>query len=261
MKKILAMLLALTTIFAFAACDKDDIADDATTNVEDTEADVNSEDVVTNTEDTEAVVEGEGVMTYAEYIAAELDSPVVIEAYVQAKQSWWDNKATIYTQDKDGAYFIYEMVCSEADYEKLVPGTKIQVTGFKTAWEGEVEIASGATFEIIEGDTYIAEPIDLTDKLASEELINYQNQLALFKGMTVENVEYKNNTPGDDIYLTLTKDGASYDFCVEYYLTGDTTDVYKAVGDLKLGDVIDVECFVYWYQGVNPHITAVSAAQ
>ena len=43
----------------------------------------------------------EGVMTYAEYVAAELESEVVIETYVQAKQSWWENKATVYTQDGD----------------------------------------------------------------------------------------------------------------------------------------------------------------
>ena len=47
-------------------------------------------------------VKSEGVMTHAEYVAAELDTQVVVEAYVQAKQSWWDNKATVYAQDKDG---------------------------------------------------------------------------------------------------------------------------------------------------------------
>ena len=79
-------------------------------------------------EGTEA--KSEGVMTYAEYDAAALESEVVIETYVQAKQSWWEDKATVYTQDKDGAYFVYNMVCSEEDYEKLVPGTKIKVTGY-----------------------------------------------------------------------------------------------------------------------------------
>ena len=54
----------------------------------------------------------EGVMTYAEYDAAALDTQVVIEAYVQAKQSWWENQATVYAQDKDGAYFLYNMACS-----------------------------------------------------------------------------------------------------------------------------------------------------
>jgi len=211
---------------------------------------------------TDASTDDVKVMTYAEYAAAEVDAAVVIEAYVQAKQSWWDNKATIYTQDKDGAYFIYEMSCSEEDFAKLVPGTKIRVTGFKTIWEGEVEIASGSTFEIIEGaHTYIAEPVDLTDVIATEDLINYQNQLAVFKGMTVEKVEFKNGEPGDDIYVTLGLNGASYSFCVERYLTDPETDVYKTVSTLEVGKVIDVEGFVYWYKGSNPHITKVTVVQ
>jgi hypothetical protein len=70
------------------------------------------------------------VMTYEEYAAAELDSPVHIEAYVQATQSWWDNKITVYAADEDGAYFIYELACSEEDAAKLIPGTKIAVKGY-----------------------------------------------------------------------------------------------------------------------------------
>lgn len=73
----------------------------------------------------EADVKSEGVMTHEEYIAADLDTEVVIETYVQAKQSWWEDKVTVYTQDKDGAYFLYDMACSEEDYEKLNVGTKI----------------------------------------------------------------------------------------------------------------------------------------
>ncbi|MBQ4051097.1 MAG: hypothetical protein IJD13_05655, partial [Oscillospiraceae bacterium] len=67
-----------------------------------------------------------------------------------------------------------------------------------------------------------------------------------------------NGTPGDDIYVTVAKDGVSYSFCVEIYLTGEDTDVYKAVGELKAGDVIDVTGFLYWYEGVNTHITGVT---
>ncbi|MBQ8249937.1 MAG: hypothetical protein IJY93_08720 [Clostridia bacterium] len=256
MKKILAMLLALAMASTFAACgnDTDDGEDTSadTTVAEDTTA----EDTTVAEDETDAAV-----MSYADYVAAELESEVVIEAYVQAKQSWWDNKATIYTQDEDGAYFIYEMACSEEDYAKLVPGTKIKVTGYKTAWEGEVEIASGATFEIIEADPYIAEAIDLTDKLGTDELINYQNQFAAFKGMTVEAVEYKNGEPGDDVYLTLGYGDASYSFCLEIYLTGADTEVYQTVGTLEVGDVVDVEAFVYWYQGANPHVVSITVAE
>ena len=203
----------------------------------------------------------EGVMTYAEYVAAPLDAEVVIECYVQATQSWWDNKITVYAADQEGAYFLYELACSEADAAKMIPGTKIKVTGYKGEWGGEVEVMDG-TFEFVEGGiNYTAQPVDLTALLGTEELISYQNQLATFKGMTVKAIEYKNGEPGDDIYVTLTKGDADYSFCVERYLTGPETEVYAAVGALKAGDVVDVTGFVYWYNGVNTHITAVFPAE
>src|SRR5574344_1551130 len=87
-------------------------------------------------------------MTHEQYVAAEMQSEVVVETYVQAHQSWWDNKVTVYCQSPDGAYFLYELACSEADAEKLVPGTKIRVTGSKGEWAGEVEIMDG-TFEFV----------------------------------------------------------------------------------------------------------------
>jgi len=203
----------------------------------------------------QADVKGEGVMTYAEYAAAEMDAEVVIETYVQGKQSWWDNKGTFYTQDKEGGYFLYEMPCTEEEYNKLEVGTKIKVTGYKTEWSGEVEIVD-ASFEILEGK-YVAEPMDATELLGKDELINHQNKLAIFKDMTIEAIEYKNGEPGDDIYVTVSKDGNSYSFCVEVYLTDPDTDVYKTVGELEVGDKVDVTGFIYWYEGVNTHITEI----
>ncbi len=203
----------------------------------------------------------ETVMTYADYAAAELDAEVTIVTYVQATQSWWDNKITVYTQDQDGAYFLYEMACSEEDAAKLVPGTQIKVKGYKGAWAGEVEVMD-ATFEFVEGgDTFIAEAMDATALLGTDELIDHQNKFVAFKGLTVESIEYKNGEPGDDIYVTVSLNGQSYNFCVERYLTGPDTDVYKAVGELKTGDVINVEGFLYWYEGVNTHITSVAIAE
>lgn len=197
-------------------------------------------------------------MSHADYVAAEMDSQVTVETYVQATQSWWDNKITVYAQSEDGAYFIYEMACPEADASKLVPGTKIRVTGTKGEWAGEVEIMD-ATFEILKG-SFIAEPVDVTALLGTDELIAHQNEKVVFKGLTVSKVEYKNGEPGDDIYVTFTYGDESYEFCVERYLTGPETEVYAAVGELQPGDVVDVEGFLYWYEGVNTHITAVTKA-
>ena len=209
----------------------------------------------------------EGVMTHADYIAAEIDAEVVVETYVQAKQSWWDNKATVYCQSEDGAYFLYEMACPEEDYAKLVPGTKIRVTGYKGEWAGEVEIVD-ATFEILEG-SYIAEPADMTTLLGTDELIAHQNEFVSFKGLTIEAYDengaafaYKNEAEKtDDLYFKASYNGTTYDFCVECYLCGSDTDVYKAVEALNVGDVVDLEGFLYWYEGANPHVTALTVAK
>ena len=115
-----------------------------------------------------------------------------------------------------------------------------------------------ATFEFAGEDTFVAEAIDLTEKLGTEELINYQNQLATFKGLTVKSISFKDDEWDKDIYVDLTYNDATYSFCVENYLTGPDTDVYKTVAALEAGDIVDVEGFVYWYKGVNTHITAVT---
>jgi len=214
----------------------------------------------------------EGVMTYAEYEAAALDSPVTVETYVQGKTSWWENKGTLYTQDGDGAYFIYDMQVSQDDYNKLVEGTKIKVKGYKSEWSGEVEIID-AEYEIEPG-SYIAQPKDVTDLLGKDELIRHQNQKVSFKGMTVEAAgkdDSGNDVPflynwdgsgqrGNDVYFNVSKDGRTYTFLVRSYLTNEDTEVYKAAENLKIGDKVDLEGFLYWYEGVNPHITSIHPA-
>ncbi len=259
MKKFLALTLALVMALSLAACAEepkpfDDI--DVNLTTADLAGLVGTEEATTPA-DTTPAADAVKAMSYQEYAAAAMDSEVTIEAYVQAHQDWWDNKITVYAQDVDGAYFLYEMACSEADAAKLVPGTKIRVTGTKTEWSGEVEIVD-SKFEIIEGDTWVAEPYNATLELITDELLPLQNQLALFKGLTIEKIEYKNGEPGDDIYLTVSKMGQSFSFCVERYLTGPESDVYKTVGTLKVGDCVDIEGFVYWYNGPNPHVTAIT---
>ena len=151
-----------------------------------------------------ACAAAEGVMTHEEYVAAELDTEVTVETYVQAKQGWWNDAATIYTQAEDGAYFIYSMPISQEDYDKLVPGTKIRVTGYKAEWSGEVEITE-AKYEVIEADPFIPEALDVTELLGSEELIAHQNELVSFKGMTVE---AKKDPAGNDVAFLYNWDGS-----------------------------------------------------
>lgn len=266
MKKLIAALLALAMVLAFAGCAKTGEPTGTTAApVETTQAapetTAAAETETTAAAETEPAAEAAAPMTHAEYVAAAIDDAVTVETYVQAHQSWWDNKVTVYCQSPDGAYFLYNLACSEADAEKLVPGTKIRVSGDKVEWSGEVEIMNG-TFEFVDdGDTYIAEALDATELLGTDALIDHQNELVSFTGLTVESIAYKNDEPGDDIYVTFGLNGESYNFCVEAYLTGPDSEVYTAVGELEVGDVVNVEGFLYWYEGVNPHITAISVAE
>ena len=233
MKKIIAMLLVLATVFAFAAC--------------------------TPADPTEPSTPDNKAMTYAEFMAAAVDTKCVVEFYVQATQGWWNDSIVIYGQTEEGGYFCYGTVCTEEQSKQLVPGTKVRVTGPKKIFDGEVEIAEGQ-LEILGGDTWIADSMDVTALLGTDELEQHMNKKVCFKGLPFEGLEYKNGEPGDDIYVTVGYNGASYDFCVEVYLTGPETDVYKAFETLQVGDVVDVEGFLYWYKGATPHIPRIKPA-
>lgn len=276
MKKLTVLLLICTLALGCAGCGGSNDGGNSSDSNANAGSDAAQDESGEDSEEPDAASDdepdekSEGVMTYEEYADAEVDSEVVVETYVQAKQSWWEDKATFYTQDKDGAYFIYEMPCSEEEYEELVPGTKIKVTGYKAEWSGEFEIVD-ATYEIEDGN-YIAEAEDVTSLLGKDELIDKQNKFVAFKGMTVEAAgqdDAGNDVPflyswdgsgqdGDDLYFNVSLDGETYTFTVESYLCDNTTDVYKAVTELQIGDTVDMEGFLYWYEGVNPHITSVT---
>lgn len=284
MRKIVCAVLALCLAASMAACagnttsgsstaSDSSVTSETSVSQEETSSDVASEDTDSQSSEEGSEASGE-VLSYEEYMAAELDSEVTIQAYVQAKQSWWEDKATVYLQDQDGGYFAYGMVCSEEDYEKLTEGTLIQVTGFKSEWSGEIEIMDGSFTFVEDGDTFVAEPLDVTEMLGTDELESHQNEKVSFKGLTVEASTDANNNEaaflyndngsgadGDDLYFNVSYNGQTFSFVVESYLCDSSTEVYKAVEALEVGQTIDCEGFLYWYEGANPHITSVTVAE
>ena len=266
MKKFIALLLALVMIMGLVAC--------GTTN------NTNKPEGTTTTP-TENKTDTVKVMTYAEYVAAADGSVVTVEFYVQDTEGWWFNDKpevnsgviTVYGQDKNGGYFAYELRCEEADAAKLTPGTKIRVTGDKATWNGEVEIMNG-TFTFVEGaDTYIAPAKDVTALIGKAELADAINQFITIKGATV--VASKNaagedsaflyswdgsGKQGDDVYFAVSVGETTLTVCIESYHRGADTDVYKAAEALKVGDKIDLEGFLYYYNDAQPHITGIKAA-
>lgn len=243
MKKFLALLLAMTMLVAFAGCETEEALP-------------------------------EGVMTHAEFAAAAMDSEVTVHTYVQAVESWWDGCCQIYAQSKDGAYYIYDYACTEEEAAKLVPGTKIEVTGFKSEWSGEVEITD-AKIKILEGSWTVESAADVTALMGTDKLAEHMNELVAVKGLTVVASKdadgndvpflYKwdgSGSQGDDIYFNVEVGGNVFTFTVNAYMIGHGagSDVYKAVEALKIGDKIDIEGFLYWYNAPQPHVTSVKAA-
>ena len=275
MKKFGSIVLTAAMVLSLTACGKAAEAPAAEAPVEEEAVEETVEEVEEVVEEAEEAVEETAeeasdvaITSYADYAAADVDTEVTVETYVQAHQSWWEDKVTVYSQNEDGAFFLYNMACSEEDAAKLVPGTKIIVTGYKSEWSGEVEIAD-ATFTFAEdGETFIAEAEDVTDKVGTDALADDMNKFIAMKGLTVEaanedGAAYLYNwdgsgSQGDDLYFNVSLNGETYTFTVESYLCDSSTDVYKAVETLQVGDVIDLEGFLYWYEGPQPHVTNIT---
>ena len=127
------------------------------------------------------------------------------------------------------------------------------MTGYKAEWSGEIEITD-ATFEFAQG-AFRAEVADVTGLLGNPDvMLDFQNQLSYFSGMKVEPYDetgaafaYKDEAgKTDDLYFKASKGGTTYDFCVEFYLRGQDSEVYKAVEALQVGQKVDIFAYLYW---------------
>jgi len=253
MKKLLVALLTVLMVLGLVACGQK--------KQEETKTEETTEKKEETTTDK--------VATHAEYVAAPVGTKLTIQAYVQDSQSWWEGSQTLYLQDKDGGYFVYNLAVDEDTSKKLVPGTKVQITGTRADYAGEIELGEDdlgnkpQLDKIIEGDTWTATAEDVTSLIGKDELKNHMNKLVSFKGLTVEGAPMYNwdgsGKQGDDVYFSaVTSDGQKVSFLVESYLRGKDTDVYKAAEGLKAGDVIDIDAYLYWYEGANPHVINIT---
>ena len=111
------------------------------------------------------------------------------------------------------------------------------------------------TFEFVDdGEEFIAEPVDVTELLGTDELINHQNEFVSFTGLTVEPAAEGSDaaflysydgsgSDGDDLYFNASYNGQTYTFTVEEVKAGgkgftydDTVyEVAIAVTDLGAG--------------------------
>ncbi len=267
MKKILALVLALCLIFALAACGQQAApAEKPAETPAEQPAETPAEQPAEQPTE-EPAPEKPAAMSYAEFAAAAIDDPVCVECYVQAHESWWDNKVSVHAADEDGAYYIYEMACTEEDAAKLELGQKIRVSGFKGEWAGEVEIVD-ATFEFVDDMRFI-EPADFNSVFGTEELAEHINQYFYVTGTVADKGDgaaffYNWDNSGEDgkcdLYFDVEINGEIFTFVARRYLTEPGSEVYEAVKNLQVGDEVEITAFLYWYEGPQPHIAFIQPA-
>lgn len=113
MKKVIAFFLMLCFTMIFCAC-----ADNPETTTE-----------VEIIED--LTKEAEGVMSYEQFQQLNEGDPVVLNVRVEKKISWEDYKAVIAVKDSEVSYVLTDVICSEDEFEQLLIGSIIRVTGYK----------------------------------------------------------------------------------------------------------------------------------
>lgn len=270
-------------------------AEDAEADADDAEAD-GAEDAAS-----EASAD---VMTYEEFAAADPGTEVVIETYVQAVQAWADGTTTIYAQDEDGAYLIDQVECAYATYETLEQGVQIKVTGIKSGLEtdadetdaddaeteAETEAAeddaadassedaaastavriTDAAIEVEDG-SYVAEAVDVTGLLGTDELAEHQNEYVSFSGMTIvafddgEIFHYGKDgsgEDGDDLYFNASYNGETYTFEIAVGLCDISSVPYNFTKILEEGYVLDMSGFLCWDEdGAVPHINEMQFSE
>ena len=264
MKKAALLIIISVLVFALAACAADPVPSNNSNNS-------------ANTDNSTVKPEDVAAMKYSEYMAAAENSNVVIEGYVQKYAYNKEyHKVSMFICDDDGAYYAYGAACSEEQASKLAEGIHVKVSGKKSSWSGETEIGEGCIFYILEGSR-IYDAVDISGKLSqTAELEKMMNQKIRVSGLLVEASTDAEGNPasflynwdgsgkkgaGSDLYFSLSEDGKAYSFCVESDEDAEGSEVYSAVTSLNIGDIIDLEGMLYWYNGPNVHVSRVNVAK
>ena len=211
----------------------------------------------------------ETVSTYSDYLLSNGDQPVTIESYLQEKDAWNEGKTNIWLQDEEGAYYIYSLPCSLEEYEALDQGRKLRISGYKAEFSGQLQLTD-AVFFLLDG-TYLASPFDASAFLGSDELYLHQNQRVRFRDLKIEPMfdgvsafYYGWDNSGSpekqsDLYFTASNSGEMCTFLIKSSLRGTESEVYRAVQNLRIGDTVNLEGILSWYNGPQPLVTVIAS--
>ena len=204
------------------------------------------------------------IMTYEEFMNAEIGSTVTVESNVQAVQKHADGTVSLYLQDADGgAYYVSSMTCTPDQANTFTKGARIIVSGEFALVNDHIEIGGSVRFQMVDGGTkYVAPATEIEyEYYYYHEFANYMNMRVTLDGIVISRIELADGAASagesdDDIYVFVRlKDGTELCFCVERDLMGPETELYQVCGHLQAGQTVNLEGFLYWYNGAYLHIT------
>lgn len=211
---------------------------------------------------------GASVSDYTQFLADDGLNPVTIESFLQLKLDWEEGHTSLYLQDDTGAYYVYRLACTQEEYEALLPGQKLRVTGYKTEFSGEPELTD-ATFSVLEG-TFLAEPVAVPDSVDADGLYRYVNHKITLRGFRIDPMfdgrsaffyGWDNSgsaEEGSDLYFTVSGSGFSCQAVVKTQMQTPEAEVYRTVQSLQLYDRVELSGILTWYNGPQLLVTAVS---
>ena len=138
------------------------------------------------------------LVNWEDYVAAPIDYTLSVQGVVTALtgKSVGNTYNTIYIQDNDGGYYIYDMA-SDPVADGIKVGMTIKVRGTKDIYSGTHEVKE-AVAEIVDQTIKTIEPVDYTtiytnaQSLKAEDLVAKQGFLVTIKGVQITGQNLEN---------------------------------------------------------------------
>ena len=137
--------------------------------------------------------------SFAEYVAAQDDDTVVCKGVITAmlSKAKGNSSNSIYFQDSDGGYYVYNLAEDPYTELGLKEGMTIRATGIRDTYSGTYEIIN-TTIEILDDTINMPAPVDFTEIYTNAEvltdaaLVGPQSMLVTVKGVEITSQEASN---------------------------------------------------------------------
>ncbi len=189
------------------------------------------------------------IVTIEVAYALEDDDAVKVQGVVIADEYY----RTYFVQDLTGGIAVYTSDSAlQAIFEANV-GKEVIVTGVRDSYNGLIQIAPSAVEALTTGTLPVATNVDAV-LLTSVDMLPYQGMLVEFTNVLVTKVYVDGY---GNISLTLSRPAEDANIVLRWDSRGDlTTDAQTALEAVVVGDVLNVQAVMAWFNGPQLYYTS-----